>query len=123
MINNEWSTPTGIEYGKNIRILSSKGNYTVNVFSADGTSFGFPIMDERKVFEIEAYKISTLLRPMIKFKANLKVEMRLEIYNTDLLFFCYQLQFFMTSLLRRTRVLHIIGHQISFSSGGFRSQA
>lgn len=35
--------------------------------------------DERTVFEIEAYKISTVLRPMIKFKANLKEEMHLEI--------------------------------------------
>lgn len=79
LITNEWSTPMGIEYGKNIRILSSKGNYTINVFSADGTSFEFPINDERKVFEIEAEKISTALRPMIKFKSNLKEEMHLEI--------------------------------------------
>lgn len=79
LITNEWSAPAGIEYGKNIRILSSKGNYTVKVFSADGTSFEFPVLDERKAFEIPAEKISTVVRPMISLKSNLKEELHLEV--------------------------------------------
>lgn len=79
LITNEWSAPAGIEYGKNVRILSSKGNYTVKVFSADGTILEFPVMDERKTFEISAEKISTVVRPMISLKSNLKEEMHIEV--------------------------------------------
>ena len=79
LITNEWSAPAGIEYGKNIRILSSKGNYTIRVFSPDGTSLEFPVIDERKTFEIPAEKISIVVRPMISFKSNLKEEMHIEV--------------------------------------------
>lgn len=79
LITNEWSVPTGIEYGKNIRILSSKGNYTIKVFSSDGTSLEFPVIDERKVFEIPAEEILKIVRPMISFKSNLKEEMHIEV--------------------------------------------
>lgn len=79
LITNEWSAPAGIEYGKNIRILSSKGNYTVKVFSSDGTSLEFPVIDERKAFEIPAEEIRTIVQPMISFKSNLKEEMHIEV--------------------------------------------
>lgn len=79
LITNEWSAPAGIEYGKNIRILSSKGNYTVKVFSSDGTSLEFPVIDERKAFEIPAEEIRTIVRPMISLKSNFKEEMHVEV--------------------------------------------
>jgi hypothetical protein len=79
LITNEWSAPAGIEYGKNIHILSSKGNYTVKVFSSDGTSLEFPVIDERKAFEIPAEEIRTIVQLMISFKSNLKEEMHIEV--------------------------------------------
>lgn len=79
LITNEWSVPAGIEYGKNIRILSSKGNYTVKVFSAGGPNLEFPVIDDRKTFEIPAEKIKIVVRPMISLKSNLKEEMHVEV--------------------------------------------
>ena len=79
LITNEWSTPMGIEYGKNIRILSSKGNYSAKIFSANGPIIEIPVIDDSKEFEIEPEKISTVLHPMISIKANLKEEIHIEV--------------------------------------------
>ena len=38
LINQEWSQPTNVEYGKNIQLRFSKPGFSVRVFSADGTA-------------------------------------------------------------------------------------
>ncbi|MEP7375981.1 MAG: hypothetical protein ABI675_21475 [Chitinophagaceae bacterium] len=69
LITTEWSSPKTIQYGKNIRIRFSKGNFEVKVHSATGQSIGRYIPDDRKEFIISAQEIREILHPQISFKS------------------------------------------------------
>lgn len=69
LINNEWSSPKPLAYGKNIRIRFSKGNFEVKVHSSTGQSIARFIPEDSKQFEILASEINEIQHPQISFKS------------------------------------------------------
>ena len=70
LVTKEWSEPKPIEFGRNILVRSSHGNFTYRIYSAKGKSVEGVI--HHRVYTIEADdKLIRLIRfPMISFRAN-----------------------------------------------------
>ena len=80
LINDQWSIPNPVEYGKNIRIRFSKGNFQVKVHSATGQEFIRFIPDDRKEFIILAQEIGEILHPQISFKSVGELHLDFELF-------------------------------------------
>jgi ribosomal 50S subunit-recycling heat shock protein len=78
LINQEWSAPKKVEYGKNIQLRFSKPGFSVRVFSADGTTREQEIT-AGKEYEIRANEINAISHPHISFKAHSKEEIHVRV--------------------------------------------
>jgi hypothetical protein len=81
LITNEWSRPKPLEYGKNVRLRFSKGNFIAKIHSATGQSIQVPVPDDRREFEIIANDYSSLkdiLPPQLSFKTNGSADIHVE---------------------------------------------
>lgn len=67
LITKESSIPKSIEYGKNIKIRSSKGGFTITVFNASGISIGKSVRPDQKELVIQAGEIAHINPQMIRF--------------------------------------------------------
>ena len=68
LINNEWSEPKSVQYGKNIRIRSSEGGFTARVFNATGSQVEKSLSNIERQLEFYASEIAVINPPMIQFK-------------------------------------------------------
>ena len=69
-IEEGWSDPRPVPYGKNILIRSSKGSVEAVVFNATGTSIGKQINDLEKQVTFLASEIATVNPQMIRFRSS-----------------------------------------------------
>jgi hypothetical protein len=68
LITTEWSTPKAIDYGKNIRVRSSKGGIIITIFNAAGSEFSKSMAAMQREIELHADEIVHINPQMIKFK-------------------------------------------------------
>ncbi len=79
-ITNAWSAPLSIEYGKAIRVVSLKGNFSYKIYSADEGSVEKPVLERAAPLIIQMNEpfISSIKNPMISFRSDAEDENRVD---------------------------------------------
>jgi hypothetical protein len=78
LINQEWSAPKKVAYGKNITLQFSKPGFSVKVFSDNGSLYEKQVLDGKE-YEIRASEISAIAHPMISLKTEMNTEIHVHI--------------------------------------------
>ncbi len=78
LINQEWSEPKKVAYGKNITLQYSQPGFSVKVFSDTGSLYERQILEGRQ-FEIRASEISSISHPMISLRSEAHPEIHVHI--------------------------------------------
>lgn len=68
LINEHWSIPQPLEYGKNIRVSSSHGGLIVSIFNATGNDVSKYLNPKDKQIEFYVPEIAHINPQMIRFK-------------------------------------------------------
>lgn len=78
LITKEWSEPKQIEFGKNIVVRSSHGNFTYKIYSARGKSVEGIIYDRVHTILANDELIRLIRLPVISFRANTNDELHVD---------------------------------------------
>lgn len=79
LIENKWSMPRPVEYGRDIHLSFSKGNFSLRIRGVTGVHFELFVQDRRKEFTIDAHEISHLRQPQISFRVQSKEDIHLRV--------------------------------------------
>ena len=78
LITKEWSNPRPIEFGRNILVKSSHGNFAYKIYTAKGKSVEGIIHERIHTINADDELIRLIRLPMISFRANTSEELHVD---------------------------------------------
>ena len=78
LVTKEWPDPKPVEFGRNILVRSSHGNFTYKIYSAKGKSVEGIVHDRVHTIQADDELISLIRFPMICFRANTHDELHVD---------------------------------------------
>ncbi|HMC87311.1 MAG TPA: hypothetical protein VKI61_17420 [Chitinophagaceae bacterium] len=75
MVTKEWSLPKPVEFGKNILVRSSHGNFSFKIYSTKGKSTEGTIHQRVHTIVADTELIRLIRFPVISFRANTNDEL------------------------------------------------
>ena len=83
LITKKWSEPKPIEFGKNILVQSSHGNFSYTIYSAIGKSVEGIINERVHTINADDELIRLIRLPMIAFRANTNDELHVDFETAE----------------------------------------
>jgi hypothetical protein len=78
LVTKEWSEPKQLEYGKDILVRSSRGNFNYKVYSANGETIQGTIHGREHIITASDEFFRVINSPMLCFRANTNDELHVE---------------------------------------------
>jgi len=78
LVTKQWSDPRSIEFGKNILVKSSHGDFAYKIYSAKGKSVERIIQERIHTINADDELIRLIRLPMISFRANTNDELHVD---------------------------------------------
>ena len=78
LVTKKWSEPKPIEFGKNILVRASHGNFAYKIYSASGQSTEGIIQDRIHTIDADDEFVRLIRFPMISFRANTNDELHVD---------------------------------------------